>query len=83
MAEFINIPIQEVPYGQAVQLNVRKACTKGYIMHREGAGIVTLKGPSSGCCCSLAASEAMTLSNIDGVRGANFIAAFFILNFDL
>jgi hypothetical protein len=31
----------------------------------------------------LAASEAMTLSNIDGVRGANFIAAFFILNFDL
>lgn len=62
MAEFINIPIQEVSYGQAVQLNVRKACTKGYIMHREGAGIVTLKGPSSGCCCNTSARYSVTFN---------------------
>lgn len=50
MAEFINIPVQEVPYDNPVQLNVRKACNKGYILHREGAGIVTLKGAVSNPC---------------------------------
>lgn len=52
MAEFINIPVQTVNYGQSVALTSRRSCTKGYILHREGAGIVTLRGavnnPSSG-----------------------------------
>lgn len=50
MAELINIPEQTVPYEQAVSLNVRKACNKGYIMHREGAGIVTLRGIVNNPC---------------------------------
>lgn len=44
MAEFINIPAQTVPYGQAVAFEARRGCNKGYILHREGSGIVTLRG---------------------------------------
>ena len=54
MAEFINIPEQTVGYSQAVQLNVRKACTKGYVLHREGSGIVTLRGKVNNPCCNYA-----------------------------
>lgn len=53
MAEFINIPEQTVPYGQAVALNARRPCNKGYVLHREGAGIVTLRGiVNNPCACS-------------------------------
>ena len=54
MAEFINIPEQTVPYNQAVQLSVRRPCNKGYIMHREGAGIITLRGIVNNPCSSTA-----------------------------
>ena len=54
MAEFINIPEQTVPYNQAVQLSVRRPCNKGYIMHREGAGIVTLRGIVNNPCSNTA-----------------------------
>lgn len=53
MAEFISIPEQTVPYGQSVQLQSRRSCNKGYIIHREGAGIVTLRGAvNNQCGCS-------------------------------
>lgn len=54
MAEFINIPEQTVAYGQAVLLDARHKCNKGYILHREGAGIVTLRGIVNNPCCSTA-----------------------------
>ena len=50
MAEFINIPVQTVPYGQAAALNARRPCNKGYVIHREGAGIVTLRGACNNPC---------------------------------
>lgn len=54
MAEFINIPVQTVPYGQAVGLTARRPCNKGYVLHREGAGIVTLRGIVNNPCANTA-----------------------------
>ena len=49
MAEFVYNPVQVVQPNQNVLLNSSIPCTKGYILHREGAGIVTLRGAASGC----------------------------------
>lgn len=50
MAEFISIPEQTVAYGQPVPLTARRPCNKGYVLHREGAGIVTLRGAVNSPC---------------------------------
>lgn len=52
MAQFSYIPVQLVnPNTQAI-LNTVIRCNKGYVLHREGSGIVTLRGivnnPTSG-----------------------------------
>lgn len=44
MAEFTNNPVQVVQPNQQVLLNTTIGCTKGYVIHREGSGIVTLRG---------------------------------------
>lgn len=44
MAEYINVPIQEVEQGQNVQLMDSIPCSKGYVIHRNGSGILTLRG---------------------------------------
>jgi len=44
MAEFANNPIQVVEPGQNVLLNTVIPCNKGYVFHRESAGIVILRG---------------------------------------
>lgn len=44
MAEFTNNPIQTVQPNQQVLLNTTIGCPKGYVIHREGSGIVTLRG---------------------------------------
>lgn len=44
MAEFTNNPVQVVQPNQQVLLNTTIGCLKGYIIHREGSGIVTLRG---------------------------------------
>lgn len=49
MAEFVYNPVQVVQPNQNVLLNGSIPCTKGYILHRKGAGIVTLRGVASGC----------------------------------
>lgn len=64
MAEFIYIPIQNVPYGQSASLNVRKPCNKGYALHREGAGIVTLRGVVNNPCSRTARYEITYNGNI-------------------
>ena len=78
MAEFINIPEQTVPYGQAIPMNVRKACNKGYILHREGAGIITLKGAVNNPCSPWARYEVTFNGNIavptDGTVGEISVA---------
>ncbi|MBR6051135.1 MAG: hypothetical protein IKP68_08040 [Clostridia bacterium] len=42
--EFTYNPIQLVEPNQNVLLNDSIPCTKGYVVHRNGAGIVTLRG---------------------------------------
>ena len=44
MAEFAYNPIQVVEPGQNVLLNTVIPCNKGYVSHRESAGIVILRG---------------------------------------
>ena len=44
MAEYVYNPIQEVEVGQNVLLTNSIPCNKGYVVHRDGAGILTLRG---------------------------------------
>lgn len=52
MAEFTYNPIQLVQPNQPVVLNTSIGCPKGYVLHRNESGIVTLRGIvncQSGC----------------------------------
>lgn len=52
MAQFAKNEIQLVSPNQPVTLNTIIGCTKGYVYHRNGSGIVTLRGAvnnPSGC----------------------------------
>lgn len=44
MAEFTYNPVQLVQPNQVVVLNTSILCSKGYVIHRNGSGIVTLRG---------------------------------------
>lgn len=44
MAEFTNNAVQLVQPNQPVALNTTIGCNKGYVFHRNGSGIVTLRG---------------------------------------
>ena len=44
MAEFTYNPVQLVNPNQPVLLNTSIACNRGYVLHRNGSGIVTLRG---------------------------------------
>ena len=50
MAEYIYNPIQEVENGQNVLLEDSIPCNKGYVIHRNGAGILTLRGVVNNSC---------------------------------
>lgn len=49
MAEYINVPVQTVEVGQNILLTDSVPCTKGYVVHRNGSGILTLRGIVNGC----------------------------------
>ena len=52
MAEFIKNEIQTVNPNQPVTLNTSIGCNKGYVYHRNGSGIVTLRGiVNNNCGC--------------------------------
>ena len=44
MAEYVYNPVQRVQPNQNVLLQSSIPCGKGYVYHREGSGILTLKG---------------------------------------
>lgn len=44
MAEFTYNPVQTVQPNQPVVLNTSIGCPRGYVLHRNGSGIVTLRG---------------------------------------
>ncbi len=52
MAEYVSVqPEQLVEVGQNVLLIDSIPCNRGYVIHRNGSGILTLRGITSGCNC--------------------------------
>ena len=50
MAEYSNIPVQTVDTDDNVLFaNGDRACRKGYVQHRDGSGIFTLRGVTNQC----------------------------------
>lgn len=49
MAEFTKNEVQTVLSNQPVTLNTSIGCNKGYVYHRNGSGIVTLRGITNNC----------------------------------
>ena len=64
MAEYVNNPIQEVEQGNNVLLLDSIPCTKGYVVHRNGSGILTLRGIVNGCCNQFARYQVEFNGNI-------------------
>lgn len=49
MAEYVYNPIQEVEDNQNVLLNDSIPCNRGFVVHRNGSGIITLRGCTNNC----------------------------------
>lgn len=49
MAEFTKNEVQTVNPNQPVTLDTTIGCNKGYVYHRNGSGIVTLRGITNNC----------------------------------
>jgi hypothetical protein len=74
MAEYVYNPIQVVQPNQNVLLNRSIPCPKGYVYHREGSGILTLRGIVNNACGSFARYQVTFNANIavptDGTVGS-------------
>ena len=64
MAEYIYNPIQEVENGQNVLLEDSIPCNRGYVVHRNGAGILTLRGVVNNSCACFARYQVTFNANI-------------------
>lgn len=64
MAEFAYNPIQLVEAGQNVILNDVIPCPKGYVLHRNQSGIVTLRGIVNNPCGCFARYQVTFNGNI-------------------
>ena len=64
MAEFIENAIQLVEVNQNVLLDSSIPCNKGYVVHRAGSGIVTLRGIVNNPCCGFARYQVVFNGNI-------------------
>lgn len=78
MAEYTYNPIQIVEPNQNVILNDNIPCNRGYVLHREESGIVTLRGIVNNPACCFARYQVTFNGNIavpeDGTVGAIAIA---------
>lgn len=63
MAEYVYNAVQEVAYGQNVLLQGSIPCTRNQVIHREGSGILTLRGMAN-CPCSFARYQVTFNGNI-------------------
>lgn len=73
MAEFTYNPIQLVQPNQPVILNTTIGCPRGYVLHRNESGIVTLRGIVNNPCSCFARYQVTFNGNIavpaDGTPG--------------
>ena len=54
MAEFIYAEVQTLQPGAAALLETAISCNKGYVLHRPGSGILTLRGAVNNPCARFA-----------------------------
>lgn len=78
MAEYVYNPIQLVQPNQPVILDASIPCNRGYVFHREGSGIVTLRGIVNNSCANFARYQVTFNGNIavptDGTVGPVAVA---------
>ena len=78
MAEYVYNPIQLVQPNQPVILDASIPCNRGYVFHREGSGIVTLRGIVNNSCANFARYQITFNGNVavpeDGTVGPVAIA---------
>lgn len=78
MAEFTYNPVQVVQPNQNVILNDSIPCTRGYVIHRNESGLVTLRGIVNNACSCFARYQVTFNGNIavptDGTVGPISIA---------
>lgn len=78
MAEYVYNPVQRVQPNQNVLLQSSIPCGKGYVYHREGSGILTLKGAVNNPTACFARYQVTFNGNIavpsDGTLGPIAIA---------
>lgn len=70
MAEYTYNPVQEVQPNQQVILNDSIPCNKGYVIHRNESGIVTLRGIVNNPCACFARYQVTFNGNISLPEGA-------------
>jgi threonine dehydrogenase-like Zn-dependent dehydrogenase len=64
MAEYIENALQTVEVGQNVLLDASIPCNKGYVIHRPGSGILTLRGIVNNACGCFARYQVTFNGNI-------------------
>ena len=64
MAEFTKNDVQTVLPNQPVVLDTSIGCSKGYVYHRNGSGIVTLRGVVNNACSGMARYQVTFNGNI-------------------
>lgn len=78
MAEYVYNAVQVVPVGQPVILRDAIPCNRGYVIHREESGILTVRGIVNNPSCCFARYQVTFNGNIavptDGTVGAIAIA---------
>lgn len=78
MAEYVYNPVQLVQPNQNVLLQSSIPCTRGYVYHRDGSGILTLRGAVNNSCGCFARYQVTFNANIavpeDGTVGPIAIA---------
>lgn len=78
MAEYVYNPVQLVQPNQNVLLEDSVRCNRGYVLHRDGSGIVTLRGIVNNGCACFARYQVTFNANIavptDGTIGAIAVA---------
>ena len=78
MAEYVYNPVQLVQPNQNVLLSDSIPCNRGYVIHRNGSGILTLRGIVNNSCGCFARYQVVFNANIavpiDGTVGPIAVA---------
>lgn len=64
MAQFSYNEIQTVQPGMSVLLDDKISCNRGYVIHRPGSGILTLRGVANNPCARFARYRVLYSGNI-------------------